>query len=170
VTVLESSKAQFSSVMVKPNDVIAIILIVIFVGVTIVGYGIYRLVSVARRGTFSRSDSGSLVDDEVYVAPVPPVQAPPPPQRGEVFRARPDRVHAGVRGPLPAIILNQVQHVHHRDQAIPRRNRNIGIGPGGGRVGVGRGAAGPGRGRERSRVVDLAAGGIVDMDTDTDTP
>ncbi|XMA17379.1 hypothetical protein WAI453_010170 [Rhynchosporium graminicola] len=53
--------------MVKQNDVIAIIIIVLFFILALIAYGIYHLVSVAR-GSVSSSSSGSgssrsLVDD-----------------------------------------------------------------------------------------------------------
>jgi nitrate/nitrite transporter NarK len=54
----------------KPNDVIAIIVIVIFIILILIGYGIYRLVHVARQNmsgtvTGSTSSSGSTgeIDD-----------------------------------------------------------------------------------------------------------
>jgi len=54
--------------MTKPNDTIAIIIIVLFIILTLIGFGIYHLVSVARRGSSSSSGSSgtattSLVDD-----------------------------------------------------------------------------------------------------------
>jgi thiol:disulfide interchange protein len=52
--------------MVQENDVIAIIIIVLFVVLALIGFGIYRLVSMARGGvatTSSSSGSRSLVDD-----------------------------------------------------------------------------------------------------------
>jgi thiol:disulfide interchange protein len=50
--------------MVQENDVIAIIIIVLFVVLALIAFGIYHLVSVARRGgTESSSGSRSLVDD-----------------------------------------------------------------------------------------------------------
>jgi thiol:disulfide interchange protein len=53
--------------MTQQNDVIAIIIIVLFVVLALIAFGIYHLVSVARRGgssSGSGSDSrGSLVDD-----------------------------------------------------------------------------------------------------------
>lgn len=44
--------------MVKPNDVIAIIVIMLFFVLTLIAFGIYRLVALARRGQ-SSSSSGS---------------------------------------------------------------------------------------------------------------
>jgi thiol:disulfide interchange protein len=53
--------------MVQQNDVIAIIIIILFIILALIAFGIYRLLYVAQRGgssTGSGSDSrGSLVDD-----------------------------------------------------------------------------------------------------------
>jgi len=53
--------------MVQQNDVIAIIIIILFIILALIAFGIYHLVNVARRGgssSGSGSDSqGSLVDD-----------------------------------------------------------------------------------------------------------
>lgn len=52
--------------MVKENDVIAIIIIVLFIVLALIAFGIYRLVHLARtQGTVSEesSGSGSLADD-----------------------------------------------------------------------------------------------------------
>ena len=51
----------------KQNDVIAIIIIILFIVLALIAFGIYHLVSIARRGgssSGSESDSrGSLADD-----------------------------------------------------------------------------------------------------------
>jgi flagellar biogenesis protein FliO len=51
--------------MVQENDVIAIIIIVLFFVLALIAFGIYHLVSVARGGSSSTGSSGqtSLVDD-----------------------------------------------------------------------------------------------------------
>lgn len=52
----------------KENDVIAVIVIVIFVILILIGYGIYRLVHVARqnmRGTVTGSSSSSGSSGEI---------------------------------------------------------------------------------------------------------
>ncbi|KAI1399561.1 hypothetical protein F4819DRAFT_464711 [Hypoxylon fuscum] len=52
--------------MVKENDVIAIIIIVLFIVLALIAFGIYRLVHLARtQGTVSEESSGSdsLADD-----------------------------------------------------------------------------------------------------------
>ncbi|CAG8973107.1 hypothetical protein HYALB_00007584 [Hymenoscyphus albidus] len=48
--------------MVQQNDVIAIIIIVLFIILALIAYGIYHLVSVARRGGSSSGSSSSRVD------------------------------------------------------------------------------------------------------------
>ena len=51
----------------KENDVIAIIIIILFIVLALIAFGIYRLVSVARqdmRGTVT-SSSGSTESDEL---------------------------------------------------------------------------------------------------------
>lgn len=62
------SRLSFSSVlsiitqpakMVKENDTIAIIIIVLFVLLALIGFGIYRLVSIARRDMSTSSGSTS---------------------------------------------------------------------------------------------------------------
>ncbi|KAI2468177.1 hypothetical protein F4781DRAFT_432595 [Annulohypoxylon bovei var. microspora] len=55
--------------MVKENDVIAIIIIVLFIVLALIAFGIYRLVHMARtQGTISEeSGSGSSVDARVDV-------------------------------------------------------------------------------------------------------
>ncbi|KAK6581303.1 hypothetical protein PZA11_005994 [Diplocarpon coronariae] len=45
--------------MVKQNDVIAIIIIVLFFVLALIAFGIYRLVSVARGSVAGSSSSGS---------------------------------------------------------------------------------------------------------------
>jgi nitrate/nitrite transporter NarK len=53
----------------KENDVIAIIVIVIFIILILIGYGIYRLVHVARqnmRGTVTGSTSSSGSSGEIH--------------------------------------------------------------------------------------------------------
>ncbi len=55
-----------SAKMVKQNDVIAIIIIILFFVLALIAFGIYRLVSIARGSVASSSGSGSsrsLVDD-----------------------------------------------------------------------------------------------------------
>jgi thiol:disulfide interchange protein len=50
----------------KQNDVIAVIIIVLFIVLALIAFGIYHLVSVARRnvhGTVTTSSSGSSGDD-----------------------------------------------------------------------------------------------------------
>jgi flagellar biogenesis protein FliO len=53
--------------MVQENDVIAIIVIILFFILALIAFGIYHLVSLARRdessGTGSESGTQSLVDD-----------------------------------------------------------------------------------------------------------
>ena len=53
--------------MVKQNDVIAIIIIVLFIVLALISFGIYRLVTLARRSMSVTSSSGSsseIVDDD----------------------------------------------------------------------------------------------------------
>ncbi|KAK1775836.1 hypothetical protein QBC45DRAFT_232846 [Copromyces sp. CBS 386.78] len=55
----------------KGNDVIAVIIIVLFIVLAAIAFGIYRLVSVARQahGTVTTSSSGSstsLTDDDEH--------------------------------------------------------------------------------------------------------
>lgn len=45
--------------MVKQNDTIAIIIIVLFVLLALIGFGIYRLVSIARNNMSSSTGSSS---------------------------------------------------------------------------------------------------------------
>jgi thiol:disulfide interchange protein len=52
--------------MVQENDVIAIIIIILFFVLALIAFGIYRLVHQARGGSSSGSgsgSSGSLIDD-----------------------------------------------------------------------------------------------------------
>jgi len=52
----------------KQNDVIAVIIIVLFILLSLIGYGIYHLVSVARqnmRGTVTGSSSESSSSDNI---------------------------------------------------------------------------------------------------------
>ncbi len=50
----------------KQNDVIAVIIIVLFIVLTLIGFGIYHLVNLARqnmRGTVTSSSTSSTSDD-----------------------------------------------------------------------------------------------------------
>jgi len=49
--------------MVQENIVIAIIIIVLFVVITLLSYGIYRLVQAGRASSNGSSSSSGLVDD-----------------------------------------------------------------------------------------------------------
>jgi thiol:disulfide interchange protein len=51
--------------MVKQNDVIAIIIIVLFIVLAGIAFGIYRLVTVARRSVSITSSSGSSSSDDI---------------------------------------------------------------------------------------------------------
>ncbi|KAK3492482.1 uncharacterized protein B0T23DRAFT_428750 [Neurospora hispaniola] len=62
---------QEANTIMKGNDVIAIIIIVLFIVLAAIAFGIYRLVSVARKahGTVTTSSSGSstsLTDDDEH--------------------------------------------------------------------------------------------------------
>jgi hypothetical protein len=48
----------------QENDVIAIIIVLLFVVLAIIAFGIYRLVTIARGGGSSSGSSGSLADGE----------------------------------------------------------------------------------------------------------
>ncbi|CCF33386.1 hypothetical protein CH063_05589, partial [Colletotrichum higginsianum] len=54
-----------TAAMVKQNDVIAIIVIVLFVVLALVAFGIYRLVHVARQSMSVTSGSSSSSSDEI---------------------------------------------------------------------------------------------------------
>lgn len=51
--------------MVKENDTIAIIIIVLFFVLALISFGIYRLVSIARRSMSVSSGSTSSSSDEI---------------------------------------------------------------------------------------------------------